>query len=610
MNHLVILIKPFKLAALGLLLFLANSSISQTSYNALKSKWDAHPNDTSGINAGLKLHIFYYRDFNDSTVKEKSILLKLYKQAQKINYKEGLIEITFALGNHYLFHNSNKLAISNYYTSLKLSEQYKFKQGITKATMGIGLVCYNQMNYTMAIDFFKNALNVSKLSNDKQREATLKYLIGLCLIELKKYDDAKLNLDSSMVLRLTFTDTKTIKECELGIANIFKEKEQFDTAVKIYNRLMPLFLNEKESVAVSLIYSALAEINLKQKKYNLAVENGKKALEYANMTGHTMPTILANKVNYEIYIALNDYEKSLKYFTRYNNVKDSVQNLDFVTQLSLAQANYDFEKKEASIKTEQERRELKYNLELKAKNRNQIILSFISLLSILFVIVVIFAYRYTRKQKKISEDLLLNILPAETTLELKKFGRALPKNHNGVAIIFCDVKNFTTIAEKLTPEMLVKMLDTYFKQFDTICANNGIEKIKTIGDAYMCVAGLNQSVENPSKNAIDAALQFLEFAKQIQDDMMEQFNQAFQFRIGIHTGNIVSGVVGLKKYAYDIWGDAVNTAARMEQNSESGKINVSGNTYEATKTHFNFTYRGMIEAKNKGEIDMYFVVPN
>jgi adenylate cyclase len=237
-----------------------------------------------------------------------------------------------------------------------------------------------------------------------------------------------------------------------------------------------------------------------------------------------------------------------------------------------------------------------------------LILIIIAIVSALFIVITFFAYRITNKQKKVSEGLLLNILPNETVKELKKYGKSLPKNHLEVTIMFCDVKNFSHIAETLTPEQVVEMLDTYFQQFDKITEKYGVEKIKTIGDAYMCVGGLNSDSKQAAHDTVEAAKEIIKFNESIEQKMLDKYKQAFYFRIGIHTGNVVSGVVGLKKYSYDIWGDAVNIAARMEQNSVPGKINISGKTYSYIKEGINKVIaRGNIQIKNKGEIDMYFL---
>ena len=210
-------------------------------------------------------------------------------------------------------------------------------------------------------------------------------------------------------------------------------------------------------------------------------------------------------------------------------------------------------------------------------------------------------------EKQKSDDLLLNILPAETALELKKFGKAKPRSYEMVSVIFTDFKNFTQNSEKLTPEELVVLVDNYFTKFDEITQKYNIEKIKTIGDAYLCVSGLPVVNDNHAINAINAALEMRDYVQSIAAAKNPDDPSAFEIRIGIHSGPVVSGVVGSKKFAFDIWGDTVNTASRLETNSDSSKINVSGSTYDLVKDHFSTQYRGKLFAKNKGEIDMYFI---
>ena len=172
-------------------------------------------------------------------------------------------------------------------------------------------------------------------------------------------------------------------------------------------------------------------------------------------------------------------------------------------------------------------------------------------------------------------------------------------------MLIADIKGFTLISERLTPEELITKIDLYFRAFDGIMIKHGLEKIKTIGDAYMAVGGLGSDPVKGAAATINAAIAMQEFVK--DQSMHDQPDQQLALRIGIHTGSVIAGVVGSNKLQYDIWGDTVNVAARMEQHSEPGRINVSKSTNELTANQFYFTYRGKIDAKNKGELDMFFV---
>jgi ligand-binding sensor domain-containing protein/class 3 adenylate cyclase len=210
-------------------------------------------------------------------------------------------------------------------------------------------------------------------------------------------------------------------------------------------------------------------------------------------------------------------------------------------------------------------------------------------------------------EKSKSDNLLLNILPAETAEELKTRGKSAARHYRMVSVLFTDFRGFTGFAENMRPNDLISELDRCFLYFDDITEKYNIEKIKTIGDSYMCAGGI--PIRNRS-NPVDAVLAGLAIKKTMEDIKKEKEANGelyWDIRIGIHTGELIAGVVGKKKFAYDIWGDTVNTASRMESAGEINKVNISGATYEKVKDYFECTYRGKIAVKSKGDIDMYFV---
>ncbi|MCG9873421.1 MAG: response regulator [Leptospiraceae bacterium] len=206
-----------------------------------------------------------------------------------------------------------------------------------------------------------------------------------------------------------------------------------------------------------------------------------------------------------------------------------------------------------------------------------------------------------------SERLLRNILPEKIADRLKSQGFDKPEYFESVSVLFTDFKGFTDVAEFMSPDELVEQLDLCFAQFDAIVEMYGVEKLKTIGDSYMAAGGIPVSNQTHPVDLIRAAMEIKQFMDMTKNLRKDQGLPYWELRIGIHTGPVVAGVIGNKKFAYDMWGDTVNTASRMESSGEVGRVNISRDTYDRVKDFFLCHYRGKIPAKNKGSIDMFFV---
>ena len=311
---------------------------------------------------------------------------------------------------------------------------------------------------------------------------------------------------------------------------------------------------------------------------------------------------------------LSDSVQSLK--TEVNTgkveIKEKQNKIDYLSaeklKSELKVRNLELYKERATIKLEREN-----------NKRNQLL--FILGIGVLVLIFVLIEYLRKRKsttvlrvkneeiktEKDKSDGLLLNILPKSIATELKESGKTSSYHYQGVTVMFTDFKGFTTYAGLNNPEDVVAMLDFYFRGFDEIISKYPIEKIKTIGDAYLCVSGAPEENDDHAINIVQAALDFQEFVKANAHRKFGVGSELLEMRIGIHTGPLVAGVVGSKKFAYDVWGDTVNEAGRMEQAGEEGQINVSETVVEACGNAFQFIYRGELEAKNKGKLKMYFV---
>jgi class 3 adenylate cyclase len=294
----------------------------------------------------------------------------------------------------------------------------------------------------------------------------------------------------------------------------------------------------------------------------------------------------------KIYEITGDSVASYRHFKEYIAYRDSV--MDIPTVEKMADMRTDFEVSQ---------KQLEVDLLNNQKRTQRIImysLGFFLLLSFIY-------YRRLSKEKGRSDLLLLNILPSRTAKELKEKGKVEARKFKAVTVMFTDFQAFTRHSQNLSPEKLVKSVDHFFSAFDKIIEKYGLEKIKTIGDAYMCTGGLISKGPMQPIKVIHAAFEILDFMKK-ERELDNDDIAHFDVRIGINTGPVVAGVVGTKKFAYDIWGDTVNVAARMETNSQAGMINISENTYQLVKDRFECEYRGEIDVKNKGMMKMYFVL--
>ena len=297
------------------------------------------------------------------------------------------------------------------------------------------------------------------------------------------------------------------------------------------------------------------------------------------------------------------------------DLQDSLLNVEKVRAVSELQEQYQTERNLRQIK-ELEVQKLDAELrgvELK-RTRNIYLFSGIGVVALALVLwgrlrIVHRSRAAISREKEVSEGLLHNILPEEVADELRAKGYADAREFEQATILFTDFKGFTAISEQLSPAQLVAEIDACFKAFDAVIEKYRIEKIKTIGDAYMAAGGLPDPANGPPQDVVLVALELQEFMARHGAEREAAGLPAFQMRVGIHTGPVVAGIVGVKKFAYDIWGDTVNTASRMESSGAVGEVNISEATYALVKETpgLAFTPRGKVQAKGKGEVEMFFV---
>ena len=446
-------------------------------------------------------------------------------------------------------------------------------------------------NHKNAMLYYDRAITILRNTNDTINLATFILNAGDELLLNKKYDSAMVYFKESGEL-FEEADYAAGKAYNLGnIGMVYANTGKNELAEQNINQAIGILEKSEDYYPISVYLMAMADIYIEKEEHETAIRYTKRSLGLAEQYGLKEQLGDANEKLASLYETIGNMELSYKHYKDHIAYRDSLLDIEKVQQL-------------ADIRTENEVSQKQVEVELlETKTRNQlIILGFvgISLLASLWF------YRTISKEKRKSEMLLLNILPEDTAKELKANGKVKAKQYDSVTVLFTDFKGFTSYSEKLSPEALVETVDFYFSKFDTIIDKHGLEKIKTIGDAYMCAGGLHDTKEDHPQRMVNAAFEIAAFVEETKKDVAAS-ELTFDIRIGINTGPVVAGVVGTQKFAYDIWGDTVNVASRMESMSEPGRINISENTYVLIKNQFDCEARGGISVKNRGVMEMYFV---
>lgn len=521
---------------------------------------------------------------------------------------------------------SSKLAFSQNQHLID-SLQYELRSAV-KDTVKVELLYklsreYEKTNHSKSYDYSSKSLELSENIGYKRGMAENNTQLGKLNLNQKKYKKAFTYLEKGLALAKEIQYLEVEASSLNHLVNLEGESKKYKKAYSYFNPCMDANARLLEATRVRVIDWTKVEVSEKlrpQFEAALAARIREDSLHYENEKKILLQdqVIARQQLEFDFNMQLTKaktekekqrlrYENELKRKELDNQFAQKEQQIEAEYQRKRVLAQAAQEKKDALADADKKRVTAVANEKVKQANLRTMATS-IGLGVLLIFTLIFFAQRNKiRNGKKESDALLLNILPAEVADELKKTGTANAKYFEMVTVLFTDFKDFTQISAKMSPDELVSELNEFFKAFDDITLKHNIEKIKTIGDSYMCVAGLPQSSPTHAEDAILAGLEIREFVKNHSELRKQAGKEPLEIRIGIHSGPAVAGIVGSRKYAYDIWGDTVNTASRMESSGEPGKVNISGTTHELVKDRFNFISRGKIEAKHKGLIDMFFV---
>ena len=518
----------------------------------------------------LYLHRGYFQKGNKLRLKgelNKSLdaFFKSEEAATKVQYVAGQGTAYSSIADVYSVMGNSKNAQKYYGEAIKLLRKADNPVGLASALLNAGDEYSKNKKYDLALRYFKESGGIFKKAN---------YLSGTAY-----------NLGN--------------------IGMVYAEQGKDALAKKYISEAIKMLEELKDYYAISDYLTYMSDIYLKQNDWITALNYARRSLDLAQKYGLKDQISNSNLKLSKLYQKKGNTAESFKYYKNHIAYRDSVTNLKSVQQMADLRTDYEVSQKQSEVDL------------LNQGKKNRQIMAVASAVSAALVFLLAFGmyrrYKFIKRtnviieeEKNRSDSLLLNILPAETANELKQNGKVLAKKFESVTVLFTDFEGFTNYAEKLPPEKLVESVDYYFSKFDEIMEKYQLEKIKTVGDCYMCAAGLPFPTADHACKMVHAAFEIAEFVADSKKN--NPLNDTrFEIRIGINSGPVVAGVVGTKKFAYDIWGDTVNIASRMESNSQPGKINISENTYQLIKDAFDCNYRGEIKVKNRGIMKMYFV---
>ena len=496
-------------------------------------------------------------------------------------------------------------ALEAFFQSLELAYKIGEPKGIGALMVSIADTYNMSGNSSTSQQYYKKAIGILRTTNDSVTLAS-----GL----LNAGDAAFTNKDYAKALEYFEESGLIFKEINypLGIAYnlgnvgmVYAEQGKHELAKNNINESIAILEELKDYYPISVFLRYMADIYAKQNDLPTSFSYAERSLDLAISNGLKDQISESNLLLANLSSQAGNYEKAYNFFKDHITYRDSITNVQTVQQMAELRADSEVSQKQAEV-----------DLLAQQKRTQNIIVLAIAVALFLLSLIALGLYRRNKfvnrtkrvieKEKKRSDLLLRNILPEETAQELKEYGKVKSKRFESVTVLFTDFKDFTMYAETATPEELVESVDYYFSNFDDIIDKYGLEKIKTVGDAYMCAGGLPFPIRDHALNVVLAALEMVEFVSRAKQNVESNILK-FDIRIGISSGPVVAGVVGKKKFVYDIWGDTVNIASRMESNCGTGRVNISENTFELIRDHCQCDYRGEIKAKNKGMMKMYYV---
>ncbi len=520
------------------------------------------------------------------------------------------------MGIIYRSQGNNLKALNLLLKSLHIRETLKDSSRLAGVMNNVGLIYQDQEDYDNALKYYGESLKIRETLNDSNRMGGSLTNIGLILQIQEDYDGALKYFEKSLILNRNLNNRKEEANSLANIGLVYVEKENNSQALDYLEQSKLICTAISDSNGMANVQKSIGSIYLSENKFTRAIIQCKEGLAISDLIGDILLQKEACNCLYLSYKANGDPAKALYIHERLSVITDSLKQSE--TQQKLNEMKFNKLVLQDSIANAEKERiqEAQHQAEVNANNRSKNISFGVSIAILILAVSLYSRLRFVRKTKTIieqekvrSENLVLNILPSEIAKELKEKGKADARDFETVSILFSDFKGFTEQSAKLSAADLVDEINFCFEGFDQIMDKYKVEKIKTIGDAYMAAGGLPVPTDDSVKNTVLSAIEMQTFIQKRKYDLDAAGKPSFEMRIGIHTGPVVAGIVGVKKFQYDLWGDTVNTASRMESSGQVGQVNISQATYEHLKSDSELVFksRGKIEVKGKGEMEMWFV---
>ena len=533
-----------------------------------------------------------------------------------------------SLGSTYLEQGDLHRALDAYRMALKHSGSLGDSAAMANTEGNLGTVYAKQGEYEKALGHFRMAANIQRERNDVPNLIIALLNIGGAYNEMGDTAQALSSLNEGLRLAQSIDDAHNMASALIKIGELYAKAGQHQRALAAFREGLGHTGRTGDPWSRSQLLTNEGKVLFEMGQPEEAARRGEEALALAKEHGIITPMRDAAGLLAKVYHRAGKYREALEAQLLFARLQDSLnteENQRAVIGFDLRR-NYEKQALADSLGFVAEKAVQAKEIQKQKVIRNGFVGGFA--LVALFAVVFFIQRNRISKEKARSEELLLNILPEEVAEELKAKGEAQAVQIDQVTVLFTDFKGFTSLSENLTPRELVRDLNECFSAFDKITEKYGIEKIKTIGDAYMAAGGLPLANTTHAVDTINAALEMRDFIEEGKQRKIAAGKPYFEIRIGVHTGPVVAGIVGVKKFQYDIWGDTVNTASRMESSGAVGQVNISEATYAlvkdvkkkggeeaasglnpqpATELAFSFTPRGKVLAKGKGEMEMYFV---